>query len=104
MSLVKYWVPFCKVTTVGVEQPASARKATAASGKLRILIFINTSNNAKKNRLCRLVPWNKGKFDNQRKLPNSAAAYPFPFAPGTPWLVSVRITSTHFPMALFFCD
>jgi len=43
MSLVKYWVPFCSVTTVGVEQPARARKAATTKGKPRVLIFITTS-------------------------------------------------------------
>ncbi|MNW06220.1 hypothetical protein D3C71_2025840 [compost metagenome] len=40
MSLVKYWVPFCRVTTVGVEQPANARIAAIAKGRPRVLMFM----------------------------------------------------------------
>ncbi|MNY74115.1 hypothetical protein D3C86_2130650 [compost metagenome] len=49
MSLVKYWVPFCRVTTVGVEQPAKADNAAMVSGKPSVLMFILTSRNVEKD-------------------------------------------------------
>ncbi|MNN79197.1 hypothetical protein D3C81_1958200 [compost metagenome] len=47
VSLVKYWVPFCKVTTVGDAQPASARNATATMGRPRNLMFITITSQSK---------------------------------------------------------
>jgi hypothetical protein len=51
-----------------------------------------------------LVPWIDKKFATAEKIPRSAAAYPFPFAPGRPLLVSVRITSISLAMAAISCD
>ncbi|RMM85560.1 Deoxyribonuclease I [Pseudomonas coronafaciens pv. striafaciens] len=43
MSLVTYCVPFCSVTTEGVEHPANTKAAAASSGNVSDLIFMRNS-------------------------------------------------------------
>ncbi|MOA66066.1 hypothetical protein D3C78_1926950 [compost metagenome] len=50
VSLVKYWVPFCKVTTVGDAQPASAINATATRGRPTNFMFITITSQIQRTR------------------------------------------------------
>lgn len=50
VSLVKYCVPFCNVTTVCVEQPAISRKVSATSGRPKFFMFITLTFNPEKSR------------------------------------------------------
>ncbi|CAI8750702.1 hypothetical protein EMIT0373P_10995 [Pseudomonas chlororaphis] len=114
MSLVRYCVPFCRVTTVGEAQPPSARKVATANGRPRYLTFIDKPlfmNLCESTHDWRLATiWlsalgviNRKKVLRPRKK-TCNATYPIVFARAGRQLLSVCITSIHLLAARLSCD